>query len=85
MSDKLHGHHRDSEDALMVHRREEDFAIPDSAKWVAAFINRIGFPIFAFCLLAYFYFVGLKQNTAAIIQLKEVMLTVQTTLQARGQ
>lgn len=76
-------HHRDSEDLEFEHKRVDDFAIPDSAKWMAAFINRIGFPIFAFCLLAYFYFVGLKQNTEAIIDLKGVMMAVKVSLDAR--
>ena len=82
MTDKRE-HHRDSEESDFAHERSDDYAIPDSAKWIAAFINRIGFPIFAFCLLAYFYFVGLKQNTEAITQLKDVMISVKTSLDSR--
>lgn len=82
MTDK-HEHKRDSEEEEFEHKRVEDFAIPDSAKWMAAFINRIGFPIFAFCLLSYFYFVGLKQNTEAINNLKDVMISVKVSLDAR--
>lgn len=82
MSEK-HEHRRDSEDDEFVHARRDDFIVPDSAKWIAAFINRIGFPIFAFCLLSYFYFVGLKQNTQAILDLKEVMISVRASLDAR--
>lgn len=77
-----HEHHRDSEVEDYQHRRTEDFAIPESAKWIAAFINRIGFPIFAFCVLSYFYFVGLQKNTAVIGELRDVMLSVKVSLDA---
>lgn len=78
-----HEHRRDSEDEIVEHRRAEDFIIPYSAKWVATFINRIGFPIFAFCLLSYFYWVGLRQNTTALSELRDVMLAVKVSLDAR--
>lgn len=82
MTDK-HAHHRDEEDALIEHRREEDMAIPEWMKWIAAFINRIGFPIFAFCILSYFYWVGLNKNTQIIGELRDVMLAVKVSLDSR--
>ncbi len=82
MSDR-HEHHRDSEEEEFLHRREEDMAIPIWMKWSANFINRIGFPIFAFCILSYFYFVGLQKNTAVIGELRDVMLSVKVSLDAR--
>lgn len=82
MSEK-HEHKRIDEDEPMEHRREEDAMIPASAKWIAAFINRIGFPIFAFCVLSYFYFVGLQKNTAIIGELRDVMMAVKVSLDAR--
>lgn len=78
-----HEHKRDSEDDIVEHRREEDYVIPASAKWIASFINRIGFPIFAFCVLSYFYWVGLQKNTAVIGELRDVMLSVKVSLDAR--
>lgn len=82
MSDK-HEHRRDSEDDVILHERAEDVAIPSSAKWAAAFINRIGFPIFAFCILSYFYWVGLQKNTAVIGELRDVMMAVKLSMDAR--
>lgn len=78
-----HKHRRDDEPGDITHEREDDLAVPASAKWAAAFINRIGFPIFAFCILSYFYFVGLQKNTAVIGELRDVMLSVKISLDAR--
>lgn len=81
MSEK-HEHRRDSEE-WVEHRRDDDMAMPNWVKWTAAFLNRVGFPIFAFCVLAYFYFIGLQKNTMVIGELRDVMLAVKISLDAR--
>lgn len=78
-----HVHCRDDEGNLIVHRREDDFSMPNMVRWAATFINRVGFPIFAFCVLAYFYFVGLQKNTKVIGELRDVMMAVKMSLDDR--
>ena len=57
--------------------------VPNWMKWSATFINRVGFPIFAFCVLAYIVFVKMDQNTKVISELRDVMLSVKVTMDAR--
>ena len=52
-----------------------DHDVPIKARWIADFINRIGFPIFAFCVLAVAYFwqldhmrISYESNTARIVE-----------------
>lgn len=52
----------------MHHEREDDYGMPVSFKVIAAFINRIGFPIFAFCVMTYICFWTLAKNTEALNQ-----------------
>lgn len=66
---------------MSPNRRQSDFeGMPLSFKVVATFINRIGFPIFAFCVLAWFHFIqypklveAINQNTSALVVLKQLM------------
>lgn len=78
-----HEHRRENEPYDVEHKREDDYAIPASAKWIAAFINRIGFPIFAFCVLSYFYVIKMDENTVVLRQLRDVMMAVKVSLDAR--
>lgn len=77
-----HEHKRDSETMEFEHHRADD-GIPANAKWIADFVNRIGFPIFAFLVLAYAYFVQLNNNTRVIGELRDVMMAVKVSLDSR--
>lgn len=63
--------------------RRRGESIPEWLKGLAAFINRIGFPIFAFCVLAYFTFVIQVKTTNVIGELRDVMLAVKASLESR--
>lgn len=70
---------------MEYHRRSNDelSQIPPTLKYVLIFIDRVGFAIFAFCLISYICFisigkvnVSLQQNTTAIQELSSTIRTL---------
>lgn len=59
---------------------EKEFDMPPAAKWIAAFINRIGFPIFAFCIMTYMCFVSLRDMSKNIQTNTSVIASLQATI-----
>lgn len=75
-----HRHHRDNENQYREHERNDEF-MPSWMRWSADFIQRIGFPIFMCLVLMYFFFIKMEQNTKAITDLRETMMSVKVAIE----
>jgi len=59
-----------------------DDYIPEKLRGWASFINRVGFPVVAFLILAYFHFVQGEHSIKVLGELKDVMTAVKDQLVA---
>jgi hypothetical protein len=54
--------------------------MPPWARWIADFIQRIGFPIFMCLVMTYILCFVLDRNTKAVVDLTVTMQAIQATL-----
>lgn len=66
----------------MQHERQDD--LPQYLKWFMTFINRVGFPIVVCAWLAYQQFVSGREIVKALQDFKDVMASVQATLEQQN-
>lgn len=64
----------------MIMSSQHDQGMPVWMKWSADFIQRIGFPIFMCLVMTYFCFFVLERNTKAITDLKDVLVSVKSSI-----
>lgn len=55
--------------------------LPKTLRMIMIFIDRVGFPVMAFLLMFYLCFKTLRENTEAILQVRDVMTTLNVHLQ----
>lgn len=63
---------------MLVHERIQDMPAP--LRWVMIFIKQVGFPIVVCVWLAYQQFVEGKHNTKALMEFKEVIIALKTSI-----
>lgn len=65
------------------HERLDD--IPNSVKVVMTFINRVGFPILAFLIMAYMCFVTLRENTKVLVEVKGTLVLLNENIGVKSE
>lgn len=67
---------------MAEHTRQSDLQadMPKFLRWAMVFIDRLGFPIFAFLLMCYIVFVGMKNITESLTQNTQVLAALVTKI-----
>lgn len=60
---------------------ESDAQLPNFMKLVMQFIDRVGFPVLAFCLMCYFAFFSLQKTTDALMDNTRILSVTATASQ----
>ena len=57
--------------------------MPEFLRWLPRFIKDVGFPVFAFCILAYFHFVSFERSIKVLGEVRDAMLGLKVALEGR--
>ena len=60
---------------------ESESQIPNFLKLIMQFIDRVGFPVLAFCLMCYFAFFSLQKTTDALMDNTRILSVTATASQ----